>query len=209
MTSGNATGWFSDGEVEDYPVISSQDPLIIELLNFDASLTRDKNVLLKWTAYTDNEASGFVVERSADQQTWKNIGWVEINNANYHASYDLLDKQPLEGRSYYRLKMVEKSGSSRYSSVRMIQIDKLEKEIKVYPNPARNNVTLRFISEDVENAVLKIRLLNGQVVLQNKLNINQGENNLQVQTAGLPNGIYIIELSTPGKTYINKINIIR
>jgi hypothetical protein len=209
MTTGSATGWFSDGEVEDYPVISSQDPLIIELLDFDATLTRDNNVLLKWTAYADNDASGFEVEQSTDQQTWKNIGWVDINKTTYHASYSLLDRQPTEGRSYYRLKMVEKSGSSRYSSIRMIQIDKLERDIKIYPNPARNYATLNFNADRTENAVIRIRSLSGQTVSQQKLTVNQGINNFQLQTTGLPDGVYILELTTSLKTYINKISVIR
>src|SRR5262245_8691203 len=147
LTTSSATGWLPDRETEDYPVISQSMPLLIQLLDFGATVTREKNVLLNWRAYADEEALGFEIERSQDQKVWEKIGTVGINKALFTSDYSLLDQQPLQGRSYYRLKMIEKSGSSRFSNIRIVQIDFLVTAIKVYPNPAKTDVTLSFNSQ--------------------------------------------------------------
>ena len=207
FTTSNATGWYSDGETEDYPVISSAAPLTIQLLDFNASLTSDKNVLLKWKASSDNESDGFEVERSKDQVTWEKIGAVKINSSGLISDYNFLDQQPNQGKSYYRLKMIEKSGSSKYSSVRLIQIDQLITKIKVYPNPTKRDVTVSFNSSVGQTATLTIRSIGGEPLIKRNVTLSQGENKMQVSVDGLSNGLYLVELSTSEKTFINRLTI--
>ena len=207
LTTSDATGWFSDGETEDYPVISQANPLAIKLLDFNATLTSDKNVLLSWKAYADNEASGFEVERSNDQNNWEKIGSINVNTSAFTADYNLLDQQPLQGKSYYRLKMIEKSGSSRNSNTRLIQIDNLITNLKVFPNPVKNDVTVSFNSVVNESATLYVRSLSGKVMIKRPVALNPGDNKVLFTTYALSNGMYIIELVTPEKTFINKLTV--
>jgi hypothetical protein len=207
MTTSNATGWFSDGETEDYPVISQAMPLTIKLLDFNATLTRNKNVLLGWRAYVDDEAFGFEIERSKDQNVWEKIGTVDLNTSAFTADYSFLDQQPITGKSYYRLKMIEKTGSSRYSNVRLIQIDKLITNLKIYPNPVKNDVTVSFNSVVNENATLYVRSLAGKVMMKKTIVLSQGDNRVLFNTDALSNGLYIVELLTPEKSFINKLTV--
>jgi hypothetical protein len=208
LTTSNATGWYSDGEVEDYPVISSATPLTIQLLDFNAVLTRDKNVLLTWKAMADEDAAGFEIERSRDQESWTTIATVAIN-ADYNPDYSYTDQQPLEGRSYYRLKMVEKTGSSKYSTVRWMLVDQPKNSIKIFPNPAKYNTTVAYTSAINETATLKIRSVTGQVMLSRTVNIKQGENQMPIDITGLNIGLYIVELNTHLKTHVARITITR
>ena len=205
LTASSATGWLADGETEDYPVISQSMPLAIQLLDFNATLTSDKNVLLKWRVYTDSDALGFEVERSKDQNTWENIGWVNINTSAFTSDYSLVDQQPLQGKSYYRLKPIEKSGSSRYSNVKIIQIDQLITSLKIYPNPAKNIVLVTFSADGSQPATLQLRSLSGQVMIKKSINLDQKENRIPIELTSIPNGLYIVELITTEKTYINKV----
>ena len=207
LTANDATGWLSDGETEDYPVVSAATPLTIQLLNFNASLTADKNVWLSWKASVATDDLGFEVQRSSDKQNWEKIKWVNVSSATHIADYSLLDNEPLEGTSYYRLKMVEKSGSSKYSSTRTIQIDQLRNSLKVYPNPAKNDMNVSFNSNDSHQATLVVRSLAGEMMMKRPLNINQGDNLIKVSLSGFSNGLYIIELITPEKRYINKLSV--
>ena len=207
LAAGNATGWFIDGETEDYPVISQAAPLTIKLLDFNATLTRDKNVLLNWKAYADNEAAGFEVERSTDQNGWEKIGTVNLNTSAFTADYSLLDQQPVTGKSYYRLKMIEKSGSSRYSNTRLIQIDNLITNLKIYPNPVKNDVTVSFNSVVDQTATLYVRSMAGEVMIKKSMGLSHGDNRISFKTDGLSNGLYIVELVTPGRSFINKLTV--
>jgi hypothetical protein len=207
LTTSNATGWLSDGETEDYPVISMFMPLMIQLLDFDATLTKDKNVLLTWKASADNNALGFEVEKSNDHDKWEKVGWVDIKTSSFTSDYSLLDQEPFEGRSYYRLKMVEKSGSSRYSNIKLIQIDRLVRNMKLYPNPAKNSVIISLISDKSQPATLQIRSIAGQLVFKKSLSLETSENKIPVDITTIPNGLYVVELAISEKTYINKLTI--
>ena len=207
LTANDATGWLSDGETEDYPVLSQSYPLAIQLLDFNATLTGDKNVLLKWNVYTDNEAQGFDVERSKDRNVWEKIAHVDVKESAFASDYSLLDQQPLAGRSYYRLKIVEKSGSSRFSSTRLIQIDQLQSNFKIYPNPVKNNATVSFNSTANQSATLFVRSMAGELMSKKSIVLNEGENRVQLAVDGLSNGLYIVELAIPGKTFVNKLTV--
>ena len=207
LTTNSATGWLADGETEDYPVLSQSMPLVIELLDFTATLTRDKNVLLNWRAYVDDEAKGFEVERSKDQINWEKIGTVNLKTSNFTSDYSLLDQQPLQGKSYYRLKMVEKTGSSRYSKTRLIQIDQLNTKLRIYPNPAKNDVTISINSSMNQSATLIIRSIAGEVMIRRSISLTETDNRVSVSTNGLSNGLYVVELITPEKTFVNKLTV--
>ena len=207
LTTNSATGWLADGETEDYPVLSQAYPLIIELLDFNAAVTRDKNVLLNWKAYADHEADGFEIERSKDLNNWEKIGTVNLKTSGFTADYDFLDQQPLQGKSYYRLKMVEKSGSSRNSKTRLIQIDHLITNLKLYPNPATNDVTISFNSTMNQSASLIIRSLSGNALIKKTIVLVPGNNHLQFSTNSLSNGLYLVELVTAEKNFLNKLTV--
>jgi len=207
LTTSSATGWLADGETEDYPVLSQSMPLVIELLDFTATVTRDKNVLLNWRAYVDDEAKGFEIERSMDQDNWEKIGTVDLKASNITTDYSLLDQQPLQGRSYYRLKMVEKTGSSRYSKTRLVQIDQLPRKLRIYPNPAKNDFTVSFNSSMNQSAALIIRSITGEVLIRKSISLAETDNRVSVSTNGLSNGLYVVELITAEKKFVNKLTI--
>ncbi|HET9432680.1 MAG TPA: T9SS type A sorting domain-containing protein [Chitinophagaceae bacterium] len=160
---------------------------------------------MKWRAYSDNDGLGFELERSRDQHTWENIGWLDVNTSAFTADYGLLDPQPLTGKSYYRLKPVEKSGSSRYSTIRLIQIDQLLTDIKIYPNPAKNIVIVTLTSNASQPVTLQLRSLSGQVMIKKSMTLDQIENRIPIELTNIANGLYIVELITPERTYINKV----
>jgi hypothetical protein len=205
MTSANPTGWYNDGEVEDYPVISSATPLDIKLIDFNAIVTRNKNVQLNWKAVTDNDSKGFEIERSIDEQIWESIAWKNKNEIALNVDYNYTDIQPLEGRSYYRLKMVEKNGTSKYSNIKWVYLDQVRKSILITPNPVNNNASISFTGINNSTAKLIIRNLTGQVLCSRIISIKPGENKYPLNTSALSPGIYIIEISTPEKTYTNKM----
>ncbi len=207
MTASNPTGWYDDGEVEDYTVISSAAPLTIKLLDFNAYLTQDKNVQLKWKAITHENAGGFEIQRSSDQDSWKNIGWKNKNDLSMNTDYNFIDQQPLQDRSYYRLKMVEKSGSSKFSITKWIWLNGVKKNITIVPNPVSDNTTVSFTGINAGTTKMNIRNLCGQVISSRLITIKPGENHYTVDVSVFAPGIYIVEISTPEKTYTNKMTV--
>lgn len=83
--------------------------------------------------------------------------------------------------------------------------DKLEKELKIYPNPCKNSkVTIDFQS----NEISEIRLTNitGKQVLLKKYDFLTHKTQLLLHD--IPNGIYLIQIKTPkNKTIVKKLLI--
>ena len=142
-----------------------------------------------------------------DQDNWEKIGTVDLKASNITTDYSLLDQQPLQGRSYYRLKMVEKTGSSRYSKTRLVQIDQLITKLRIYPNPAKNDFTVSFNSSMNQSATLIIRSIAGEVMIRKSISLTETDNRVSVSTNGLSNGLYVVELITPEKTFVNKLTV--
>ena len=209
LTTSNATGWYDDGEVEDYLVISSNLPLNINLLDFTAKTNSDKTVDLKWTAISDDESDGFEIQKSIDQNNWITLGWKNADKYNSMVNYEFTDHMPNTGTNYYRLKLVDKNGSSRFSNTKQVYIDVIKNSINVFPNPLNNSGTLVINGTNNTTAALRIRNLFGQSIVNRNVTINKGENRIPFDVTMLQPGIYIVELTTNEKVYTNKISVIR
>ncbi|MCB0597590.1 MAG: T9SS type A sorting domain-containing protein, partial [Phaeodactylibacter sp.] len=68
--------------------------------------------------------------------------------------------------------------------------------IQVHPNPATNKLNVSFIST-IDGAVqIAARDLHGRVVLQDKREVEKGENNILLKDLSLPSGIYFLQVFT-------------
>jgi uncharacterized protein (DUF342 family) len=103
--------------------------------------------------------------------------------------------------------MVEKTGSSRYSNIKLIQLDQLITKLNIYPNPAKKDVAISFNSSVDQTAKLVIRSTSSETVINKTVALTQGENKIQLSTLALSNGLYLVELSTPEKTFINRLTV--
>ncbi|MEM6769880.1 MAG: peptidoglycan DD-metalloendopeptidase family protein [Bacteroidota bacterium] len=110
--------------------------LPVSLTNFTGEQI-NKSIALEWTTENEENNHYFAVERSADGQVFDQIGRVEGNgNQVTTADYGYLDEAPLAGNNYYRLKQVDFSGESDYSTIiRVRYAEAPENGLSVYPNP--------------------------------------------------------------------------
>jgi len=71
----------------------------------------------------------------------------------------------------------------------------------------KNDVTVSFNSVVNENATLYVRSFAGKVIMKKTIALNQGDNRISFKTDALSNGLYIVELLTPEKSFINKLTV--
>lgn len=209
MTTSSATGWYADGETEDYPVISTNIPLAINLIDFNVLVNADKSVDVRWSAISTDEGDEFEIQRSADQVNWVTIGTKQAGLTGSFVAYTLIDTKPYSGKSYYRLKLIEKNGSSRFSSIRSIYLPLTKNELVISPNPVNNNTTLMVNAVSNGTGTLRIRSLSGQLLVARSLTLSSGDNRIAVDVSSFNPGIYIVELATKDKTITNKMFVTR
>ncbi len=72
------------------------------------------------------------------------------------------------------------------------------KYINIYPNPAHNNVHVKFFTNATEAAQVRLTDITGKTVLIENINTQNGENNLTLNLSGITPGMYFINLTSTG-----------
>ena len=120
--------------------------LPVELLAFNA-IANEQNVLLQWQTASEENNSGFEVQRSKDAQNWEVLDFVKGYGTTIEIqNYKWLDKTPLSGTSYYQLKQIDTDGTYEYSEVIVVDMKLKQNDLEVSPNP-----TTDFLSYQVAN----------------------------------------------------------
>lgn len=116
--------------------------LPVELMAFDATKYRDE-VLIEWSTASEKNNDYFVVERSNDLKTWTEVAFEEgAGNSIEVIDYSAIDFEPIQGKSYYRLKQVDFDGNYSYSEIREVEFTS-EGNVVYYPNPVKDVLTIK------------------------------------------------------------------
>lgn len=212
MTVNDPTGYFPNGEVEDYMVIVDNFPLTVSLTSFNAKAISRNQVELKWETTAEQNMVAYEIERSADNINWISIGRTaaRANGLTGTSAYTGYDNNPLAGQSYYRLKMISGDGKSTYSEVRAVTIQKIFQGVTLYPVPANDRIQLRVNAASRTNSTIRITDLSGRTVLVQSLTLNRGINNVDIPLGpATGSGIYILQLLADQDSYNQKIIVQR
>ncbi len=150
----------------------------------------EQNHILAWATETESNAAHFEIEKSINSTTWKNLGTVKAaGNSQRRLNYDFTDATPTQGVNYYRLKMVDRDGSFKYSKVISINFGK-NNSVSIAPNPTSDHINVIF-SEETSTTVATVEIfsLSGQSVQRQTL-----ENN-SIDVSNLNNGLYFIQIT--------------
>jgi Secretion system C-terminal sorting domain len=167
--------------------------LPLTLTDFSATL-KDCQPQLHWTTESEINTDRFEIERSNMSATdWKSIGNVAASGYSpTKINYSFTDKDlnASSEKVSYRLKMIDKDGSLKYSKILPVLVNCKTATILVYPNPVQDGKL--YVSVTGTNGYVEATLLSasGQVILKNK--INNGTNYLNV--LNIAGGIYLLNV---------------
>lgn len=212
MGISNSTGYFRNGEVEDYRVLVDDFPLSAKLLTFGAQVINNNSVKLNWETTEEQNLNGFSIERSANGINWSAIGFVNATGNGSHDvnRYQFDDMQPLSGRSFYRLLFSDALDKGEYSDIRTVSIRGNNfTGVVIMPNPVRGTLQVSVESAEQMEAGLQITDAQGKMMLQRKQNINAGITNLSfAETENWAAGVYYFILNTESGVITRKFTVI-
>jgi hypothetical protein len=207
MTRNNSTGYYNTGEVEDYRVIVDDGVLAVQMMSFDAEVLDNKNIKLTWEANEEVGLSGYDVERSVNGNEWDKIAFVPSTRVGGRQQYEILDKDPMTGKTLYRVKMGDYNGHARYSNIRLVEIAQLPGKMSIYPNPVvdKAKLTLTGTVKDQSTTIL-ILDAKGNPLTQQKIFLSPGTNAIELPIhPSWRSGVYFVRVITGDKVELQKL----
>jgi hypothetical protein len=166
--------------------------LPVKMTYFNA-VRSGQNVNLTWQTSTENNNSGFEIQRFIGAGGWQNIGFVSTQAANGNSgtalNYQFTDLNDTKGITQYRLKQVDKDNRAAYSLIRSVRGQGQKGKTIVYPNPSSDG-KVSIVFEDV-NGIRDIAVtdMSGRVIKQMK-----GITNNNVVIDNLVAGMYTVRI---------------
>jgi len=80
-------------------------------------------------------------------------------------------------------------------------------EVSIFPNPATDNIFVKFSAKDAEQVTCKLMDAAGKIIQSNTFTANIGENTHEVNVSSLSSGFYMVELDTDSGKVIRKIMV--
>ncbi len=171
-------------------------------LDFQAVLQADHTVALEWQTQTEINNDFFTVERSADGMVWEEIGVQDAaGNSDVVQAYTLIDQQPLDGESQYRIRQTSLDGASTHSEVRRVSRGALG-GIHIAPNPAHDVVHISMAG--LAQAVVTLRDQLGQVV---EVSRDLEGDQMTLHIADLASGVYYLEVRSSEGVHSQKLRV--
>lgn len=190
-------------------VQSSQALVPVSFLGLKAR-KQDKNILLEWATASEINSDYFELQRSADGASFTtSLGKLTAaGNSISIKNYSVLDAQPLGNWNYYRVKQVDKDGKTAYSNIAAINFEKAAALIVIYPNPAKDKLTIEYTSTKIGNVQLQVLDSKGSLVLSNTVNMIVGRNTNNMNISTLSKGVYMLRsMDTDGN--VNFVKFIK
>ncbi|MEO9004853.1 MAG: T9SS type A sorting domain-containing protein [Ginsengibacter sp.] len=196
----------NDGDVDgnhriaDYWVVKLESSALpISLLSFDG-VKNNSIIQLSWQTTNEINTSHFIVMHSVNGLNFNSTARVEARNTSGNNNYFLTDARPIDGVNFYRLQMIDIDGKTTYSPIIKIVFAGTN-ELKVFPNPAKNSITLSGLQD---KGTIKIIAADGRVVKQ----LSAKAGGMMVDISLLANGIYTLQYNN-NETITEQIKIIK
>lgn len=212
MTVSNATGYYEDGETEDYPVVVDNFPLKADLLSFDAKIALNNTAELKWISSGEENFKGYEIQRSADNINWNTLEFINAKGNGLAAenNYIYNDLRPLTGKSFYRIKLVSGDGKNKNSEIRTLTFKKGVLQIGLSPNPATDKAAISVAVSLEAPATIFIRDISGKTVYKQSALLRKGINSIDLPVVNqLGSGTYFVQVTVNDERLTKKLVIKR
>lgn len=175
-------------------------PLPVNMRSFAAS-RKGNTAVLNWSTSTEINSQSFEVQLLKGN-AYVTVGTVAATNNSNGASYNFVDNNTAKTTSLYRLKVVDRDGSFRYSEIRSVKGLGVATDFTLFPNPSSGHA--KVMLSDVTDGTQVLLLDNvGRTLKTVTL-----KNSNSVDLIGLQKGIYMVKVVAPsGDATIKKLTV--
>jgi hypothetical protein len=183
-------------------VVKALDPvscigLPVEFKSFTATRNRS-NVIVKWETASEQNNSGFAVERNING-IWEQVAFVPsqaaaaAGNSSSVLSYQFIDLNNAKGITQYRIKQIDLDAKSSLSEIRSVRGDGQKGKTIIYPNPTADGKVNIVFEENNVSRDISVSDMTGRTIKQMK---GVTANNITIEN--LTPGMYSLRIVIPG-----------
>ena len=174
--------------------------LPVTLFSFKGQL-QDKHAALEWKTASESNTRLFEIERSNNGSGYKKIGIVNAaGNSTTLKTYNFYDREIALAANYYRLRMVDKDGSSAYSNIVLLKNETSNQNITILNNPFQSYLDIRFGKVPFGFVKLQLTDMKGKIIkVVNYESLNQTTIRFSIGQNALANGTYVLTVYADGE----------
>ena len=183
--------------------------LPLNLIDFKGNMGNN-SVNLFWKTNREINGKEFQVEKSFDGTSFSQFAVVGAKGAGIENNYTLVDSKPFSDNTFYRLKMVDKDGGFKYSTIVKVKTPKKPVLIsKIFPNPTSGKLNFQVISDGRKMLTVEAFDLLGKKIAIYNMQVEQGMNEKPVFVSSLAAGTYFIQVKDAAGNVIEKSTFIK
>lgn len=193
-------------EVAFFLSVQTDPALPVSLLSFTGSAEGKSNTFA-WSTAREQNSAWHILERSTDGVA----GWTEVARTQgageslTEQAYTAIDQFP-PAMAYYRLRLLDFDGQQAFSEVIALERSDVETKSQVFPNPARDNFSIRLAYPFSGNTTCSLYSPQGQLLKTWPAADFTGQNTFSFQVPDLPPGVYFLRLgSEAGKAEVVRV----
>jgi hypothetical protein len=191
-------------------VVANAAVVPVTLSNFSAKQLGNADVTIQWRTEQEINTGKFDIEKSSDGQVFSILTTYKAQgNSNTAKNYSIVDKNPnTKGEFiYYRLKMIDKDGSFKYSEIVQVSLTTKEitiKNVATIHNALNNSFEVNILSPNTQPININWVNSNGQLLTRETKTLIKGANNFILRNNKIAKGEVVYLQFTSGglnKTY--------
>ncbi|MFM7078454.1 MAG: T9SS type A sorting domain-containing protein, partial [Bacteroidota bacterium] len=195
--------WDGLSDFSDFTAAGNNVPLPVELLTFDA-IQQGNDVLVSVITASELNNDRFEVERSIDGSDFSWIGTVTGHGTTSAThSYSLLDKNPVAGINYYRLRQIDYDGTEDLSDPVAVMFNPTETPITVYHDHTAGSIIISCVNS-AGRAQITLYDATGKSIVVFDEDIDKNWNHL-LSLPKLAAGIYSVKCIVNDETLTMKL----
>lgn len=185
--NGTMSGFAWTGTTSNFVGQNALITLPVQWQSFSA-FKQNQRAMLEWSTTSEQNTKNFIIQRSADTRTWKDLAAINAaGNSDVATAYSYEDVQPQTGVNYYRIQQTDIDGRLSYSDVKLVQFDsQVSSLFTLQANPVLNKTILLQVSKP---ATFSIYTASGKLVKQQQ----SAAGTVKIDMNAYAAGIYFIK----------------
>jgi lysophospholipase L1-like esterase len=171
--------------------------LPLQITRFNGQL-KNTGTELSWHTDQQEPNTIFEIERSATGLDFEPIFSLTAITPNHSGDYVAADRNPLPGRSFYRLKVIEPARSLYSNTINITNNNNVLKIARLFTNSNAATITADISNTKNELAIITLVNSAGVVLKQTKQYLTAPSTRISLAVAHFAEGKYFLKVTTAG-----------